>query len=179
MKRQQGFTLIELVVVIIILGILAVTAAPKFMNLQGDARAATLEGARTALQGANSIIYSKAIIAGLETAANQTVTISTGVTITADFGFLNVTNNNATTLTNLTNSLDMSFETLANDNDTTLVTTADWGVFRVNATTIRIVPNGRSASVVAANACHMQYTEAANVATGPVYTLTAATTSGC
>ncbi|MGL4750761.1 MAG: type II secretion system protein, partial [Shewanella sp.] len=38
MKRQQGFTLIELVVVIIILGILAVTAAPKFINLQSDAR---------------------------------------------------------------------------------------------------------------------------------------------
>ncbi|WP_219592386.1 prepilin-type N-terminal cleavage/methylation domain-containing protein, partial [Aeromonas salmonicida] len=37
MKKQAGFTLIELVIVIIILGILAVTAAPKFLNLQGDA----------------------------------------------------------------------------------------------------------------------------------------------
>ncbi len=35
MSKQKGFTLIELVVVIVILGILAVTAAPKFMNLQG------------------------------------------------------------------------------------------------------------------------------------------------
>ena len=38
MKRQGGFTLIELVVVIVILGILAVTAAPRFLNLQDDAR---------------------------------------------------------------------------------------------------------------------------------------------
>lgn len=38
MKKQAGFTLIELVIVIIILGILAVTAAPKFLNLQDDAR---------------------------------------------------------------------------------------------------------------------------------------------
>ena len=49
MKRQQGFTLIELVVVIIILGILAVTAAPKFINLQSDARASAIQGLKTPL----------------------------------------------------------------------------------------------------------------------------------
>ena len=36
---RSGFTLIELIVVIVILGILAVTAAPKFMNLSSDANA--------------------------------------------------------------------------------------------------------------------------------------------
>lgn len=66
MKRQQGFTLIELVVVIVILGILAVTAAPKFMNLQGDARHATLEGLKGAIQGGAGIVYGKAAIAGIE-----------------------------------------------------------------------------------------------------------------
>lgn len=38
MNKQSGFTLIELVIVIIILGILSVTAIPKFLDLQGDAR---------------------------------------------------------------------------------------------------------------------------------------------
>ncbi len=51
MKRQQGFTLIELVVVIIILGILAVTAAPKFINLQSDARTSAIQGMKGAIQG--------------------------------------------------------------------------------------------------------------------------------
>ena len=42
--QQRGFTLIELVIVIVILGILAVTAAPRFVDFQTDARIATLEG---------------------------------------------------------------------------------------------------------------------------------------
>ncbi|MFS1424445.1 type II secretion system protein [Shewanella sp. 10N.286.48.B5] len=66
MQKQQGFTLIELVVVIIILGILAVTAAPKFINLQGDARVSTLQGAKAAIQAANSLVYSKAALTGVE-----------------------------------------------------------------------------------------------------------------
>ena len=76
MKKQQGFTLIELVVVIVILGILAVTAAPKFMNLQGDARHASLDGLRGAINGAAGIVYGKAAIAGKESSSTA-VTVGT------------------------------------------------------------------------------------------------------
>ncbi len=69
MKRQGGFTLIELVVVIVILGILAVTAAPRFLNLQDDARTATLQGLASAINGATGIVYGKAAIQGIETVA--------------------------------------------------------------------------------------------------------------
>ena len=68
MKRQGGFTLIELVVVIVILGILAVTAAPRFLNLQDDARDATLEGLRGAIAGGMGISYGKAAINDVEAA---------------------------------------------------------------------------------------------------------------
>ncbi|WP_305839136.1 type II secretion system protein [Photobacterium leiognathi] len=70
MNKQKGFTLIELVVVIVILGILAVTAAPKFLNLQNDARNASLQGLKGAIQGAASIVYGKAAIDGVEGAAS-------------------------------------------------------------------------------------------------------------
>ena len=76
MKKQGGFTLIELVVVIVILGILAVTAAPRFLNLQDDAKNATLEGLAGAIQGASGIIYGKAAIAGIESTSGA---VSTGV----------------------------------------------------------------------------------------------------
>jgi MSHA pilin protein MshA len=72
MKRQGGFTLIELVVVIVILGILAVTAAPKFLNLQSDARASSLQGLKGAMSGASGIVYGKAAINGVETKDSNT-----------------------------------------------------------------------------------------------------------
>ncbi|GAD30931.1 MSHA pilin protein MshA [Photobacterium leiognathi lrivu.4.1] len=72
MIKQKGFTLIELVVVIVILGILAVTAAPKFMNLQVDARNASLQGLKGAIQGASGIVYGKAAINGVEAASAAT-----------------------------------------------------------------------------------------------------------
>jgi prepilin-type N-terminal cleavage/methylation domain-containing protein len=54
---QRGFTLIELVMVIVILGVLAAVAIPKFVDLKGDAQAAASLGVQGALNSANSINY--------------------------------------------------------------------------------------------------------------------------
>lgn len=58
-QEQKGFTIIELVVVIVILGILAAVAFPKFQDLSGDARTAVLQGAKAAVQSAAVLSYAK------------------------------------------------------------------------------------------------------------------------
>ena len=68
LNKQQGFTLVELIIVIVILGILAVTAAPRFLNFQGDAKASVLAGVQGSLRAAISLVNGKALIAGLNTA---------------------------------------------------------------------------------------------------------------
>jgi len=63
-NKQNGFTLIELVVVIVILGILAATAAPKFINLSSDANIAVLKSMGGAIKASGQLVYTKSAIQG-------------------------------------------------------------------------------------------------------------------
>ncbi len=86
-NQQSGFTLIELVVVIVILGILAATAAPRFINLQTDAQTAALEGVQGSIQSASNLVYSRALISGTA-GANDTITTFNGNVIDTINGYL-------------------------------------------------------------------------------------------
>ena len=182
MKKQNGFTLIELVVVIIILGILAVTAAPKFINLQSDARASTIQGMKGSIQGANSLVYSKAALLGIEGAAtgsvdvlgdtNNTVDPATG---TADdvpvvYGYM------AATKAALEEGMDVKFNTGTSPSSAVPSgeDAADW-VINASGNSATIWQRGAPADVTTTGSeasCKIVYTQSASAGALPTITLT-------
>ncbi|WP_158970992.1 prepilin-type N-terminal cleavage/methylation domain-containing protein [Paraglaciecola sp. L3A3] len=85
-NNKNGFTLIELIIVIVILGILAVVAAPKFIDFRSEAIIASSTSLKGVIETTSSLIYSKSVIEGVEKLASAEITIS-GEKIEVVYGY--------------------------------------------------------------------------------------------
>lgn len=87
MNKQAGFTLIELVLVIVILGILAATAIPRFADLSTDARKSAIQGMEASIRSAATLARATQLAQGL--GANSSVSME-GITVTMTNGYPSV-----------------------------------------------------------------------------------------
>lgn len=173
MQQHRGFTLIELIIVIVILGILAVTAAPKFIDIQGDATSSTLKGVKAALQGGAQLVYAKSAIASeqkTESASDNTSQVSVGgQTVETDYGY---PDGESTTSITLSGWVDIS------STDFTVVEGGDDGDAATDEIpgggTFAIIPATGSPTVdytitaTDGSSCHVLYTESSGENVSPV-----------
>lgn len=152
MKKQAGFTLIELIIVIVILGILAVTAAPQFFNFGGDARSSTVRGMEGSVKAAADLVYARSAIQGSERDATGSVSVGSASVATA-YGY--------PTAEGLQSALNVS--------------AGDW-TFSVDDDTVRITPQDRDAVTDGTAACQVEYVQSTGEDERPTVTVD---TSGC
>lgn len=154
---QGGFTLIELIVVIVILGILAATALPRFTNLSGDARLASLNAARGALSATSAMTHGRWLI---DRRATQDVEGAV-VAMHPTSGYPQIGTDAAPANTT---ALMQAAGLAAADYAATHAANAQ------GAAVVRIVPNSL-AGAATANNCFLEYVPAIGANTAPTVTV--------
>jgi MSHA pilin protein MshA len=91
-RHQKGFTLIELIVVLVILGILAAFAIPRFANVSADARVAAMQGLAGSLRSSSALVHGLALARSVTTGTvpleGSTVSVVNGYPSAADDGIV-------------------------------------------------------------------------------------------
>ena len=172
--KQKGFTLIELIIVIVILGILAVTAAPRFINLSSDATASTLQGVKAALQSGAQLVYAKSAIAGTQNADGNSATDPVVAVSGNDVATANGYPNASFATTSAGNNDVGNWVQLDFTND--FVLTVGSGATDTPAAGSFGIAPGTVAPDYSSDECHVIYTNSAGDSVAPVITVVS---TGC
>lgn len=125
MKNDSGFTLIEIIMVIVILGVLAIVAMPRFVDLSSSARVSALKGLKGAIASAATIFKSKAIITGIANDASTTL-VEGGITVDMEYGAPAPTATGIVRVVDANMAADLSGDYVySNRNDELLVSPSD------------------------------------------------------
>jgi MSHA pilin protein MshA len=171
---QGGFTLIELIVVIVILGILAATALPKFASLSGEARLASLNAAKGALAATSAMTHGKYLVSPV-TPVNVE---GTSVAMNTTSGYP------AVTAADTANSTNIALAAGLATTDYTVLTSGALSATRpaVSGNQFAIVPVSIAGTAAAVN-CYVLYTAPTAANTAPTITVgngtTAVTPANC
>ncbi len=87
MRKNSGFTLIELIIVILILGVLGAYAAPKFMGLDGKAKERVMLSLQSSVRTADEMVHSLAVIDGVDGLEKAEIKTPEQVVINVSYGY--------------------------------------------------------------------------------------------